>query len=57
MESKEPTNEKIIEAVKSYHGLKVDDNAWQSADVYAYEETTADGYSAQLCLNYLQVIM
>jgi len=45
MESKEPTNEKIIEAVKSYYGLKIDDNAWQSADVYAFEETTADGYS------------
>ena len=45
MESKEPTNEKIIEAVKSYYGLKIDDNAWESADVYAYEETTVDGYS------------
>jgi hypothetical protein len=45
MESKEPTNEKIIEAVKKYYGLKVDDNAWQSADVYAFEETTRDGYS------------
>ena len=28
MESKEPTNEKIIEAVKSYYGLKIDDNAY-----------------------------
>lgn len=45
MESQEPTNEKIIEAVKKYYGLKVDDNAWQSADVYAFEETTRDGYS------------
>ena len=45
MESKEPTNEKIIEAVKSYYGLKVDENAYDSADVYAFEETTADGYS------------
>ncbi len=45
MESKEPSNEKIIEAVKSYYGLKIDDNAYDSADVYAYEETTADGYS------------
>ncbi len=45
MEPKEPTHEKIIEAVKKYYGLKVDDNAWQSADVYAFEETTADGYS------------
>ena len=45
MESKEPTEEKIIEAVKKYYGLKIDDNAWQSADVYAYEETTVDGYS------------
>lgn len=45
MESKEPTNEKIIEAVKSYYGLKIDDNAWSNADVYAYEETTVDGYS------------
>jgi len=45
MESKEPTQEKIIEAVKKYYGLKIDENAYQSADVYAYEETTADGYS------------
>jgi len=45
MESKEPTNEKIIEAVKSYYGLKIDDNAYDNADVYAFEETTADGYS------------
>ena len=45
MESKEPTNEKIIEAVKSYYGLKVDENAYDSADVYAFEETTVDGYS------------
>ena len=45
MESKEPTDEKIIEAVKSYYGLKIDENAYQSADIYAYEETTADGYS------------
>ena len=45
MESKEPTNEKIIEAVKKYYGLTIDDNAYDSADVYAYEETTADGYS------------
>ena len=45
MESKEPTNEKIIEAVKKYYGLIIDDNAYDSADVYAFEETTADGYS------------
>jgi len=45
MEPKEPTQEKMIEAVKSYYGLKIDDNAYDSADVYAYEETTADGYS------------
>ena len=45
MESKEPTQEKIIEAVKKYYGLTIDENAYDSADVYAYEETTADGYS------------
>ena len=45
MESKEPTREKIIEAVKSYYGLKIDENAYTTADVYVYEETTADGYS------------
>jgi len=45
MESKEPTEEKIIEAVKKYYGLKIDDTAWNNADVYAYEETTVDGYS------------
>ena len=51
MESKEPTNEKIIEAVKKYYGLKIDENAYQSADVYAYEETTADGYSVYVVTN------
>ena len=45
MESKEPTDEKIIKAVKSYYGLKIDENAYTNADVYAYEETTVDGYS------------
>jgi len=45
MESKEPTDEKIIEAVKSYYSLKIDENAYNNADIYAYEETTADGYS------------
>ena len=45
MESKEPTQEKIIEALKKYYGLTIDENAYGSADVYAYEETTADGYS------------
>ena len=45
MESKEPTQEKMIKAVKSYYGLKIDENAYNSADVYAYEETTTDGYS------------
>ena len=51
MESKEPTQEKIIEAVKKYHGLKIDENAYGSADVYAYEETTADGYSVYVVTN------
>ena len=45
MQGKEPSNEKIIQAVKNYYGLKIDDNAYQNADVYAYEETTNDGYS------------
>ena len=51
MEPKEPTNEKIIDAVKSYYGLKIDDNAYMNADVYAYEETTADGYSVYVVTN------
>ena len=51
MESKEPTEEKIIEAVKKYYGLKIDENAYQSADIYAYEETTADGYSVYVVTN------
>ena len=51
MESKEPTHEKIIDAVKKYHGIKIDENAYQSADVYAYEETTADGYSVYVVTN------
>ena len=45
MESKEPTHEKMIKAVKSYYGLKIDENAYNNADVYAYEESTNDGYS------------
>ena len=45
MEPKEPTQEKMIDAVKKYYGVKIYDNAYDSADVYAYEETTADGYS------------
>ena len=45
MEPKEPTQEKMIKAVKSYYGLKIDENAYNNADVYAYEETTVDGYS------------
>ena len=51
MEPKEPTNEKIIEAVKKYYGLTIDENAYQSADIYAYEETTADGYSVYVVTN------
>ena len=51
MESKEPTQEKIIEAVKKYYGLTIDENAYQSADIYAYEETTADGYSVYVVTN------
>jgi len=45
MEPKEPTNEKIIDAVKKYYGITIDENAYQNADIYAFEETTADGYS------------
>ena len=45
MEPKEPTKEQMIKAVKSFYGLKIDENAWNNADVYAYEETTVDGYS------------
>ena len=45
MEQKEPSVEKIIEAVKKYYGLKIDENAYQHADIYAYEENTTDGYS------------
>ena len=51
MEPKEPTQEKIIEAVKKYYGLTIDENAYQSADIYAYEETTADGYSVYVVTN------
>jgi hypothetical protein len=56
MESKEPTNEKMIEAVKSYYGLKIDENAYNNADVYAYEETTADGYSVYVVTHDMQSI-
>ena len=45
MEPKEPTHEKMIDAVKKYYGVTIDENAYQNADIYAFEETTADGYS------------
>ena len=45
MQSKQPSEDKMKQAVKSYYGLKIDENAYSSADVYAYEESTADGYS------------
>jgi len=45
MEPKEPTQEKMIDAVKKYYGITIDENAYQNADIYAFEETTADGYS------------
>ena len=45
MEPKEPTHEKMIDAVKKYYGITIDENAYNSADIYAFEETTADGYS------------
>ena len=51
MEPKEPTEEKIIDAVKKYYGLTIDENAYQSADIYAYEETTVDGYSVYVVTN------
>ena len=59
MQSKQPSEEKMIEAVKTYYGLKIDENAYQSADVYAYEENTSDGYSVyvvthdmnRICIN------
>ena len=51
MESKEPTQEKIIDAVKKYYGITIDENAYQNADIYAFEETTADGYSVYVVTN------
>ena len=45
MQSKQPSDDKMKQAVKSYYGLKIDENAWNTADVYAYEENTVDGYS------------
>ena len=59
MQSKQPSEEKMIQAVKSYYGLKIDENAWNNADVYAYEENTVDGYSVyvvthdmnRICIN------
>ena len=45
MQSKQPSEDKMKQAVKSYYGLKIDEDAYGYADVYAYEETTADGYS------------
>ena len=54
MKSKQPSEDKMREAVKSYYGLKIDDNAYNNADVYAYEETTADGYSLYVVTHDMQ---
>ena len=51
MEPKEPTHEKMIDAVKKYHGIEIDENAYNNADIYAYEETTVDGYSVWVVTN------
>ena len=51
MESKEPSEEKMIEAVKKYYGLKIDGGSSAKGDVYAYEATTADGYSVNVVSN------
>jgi len=56
MEPKEPTQEKMIEAVKKYYGLTIDENAYNNADVYAYEETTVDGYSVWVVTNDMRSI-
>jgi hypothetical protein len=56
MEPKEPTHEKMIDAVKKYYGLEIDENAYNNADVYAYEETTVDGYSVWVVTNDMRSI-
>jgi len=56
MEPKEPTHEKMIDAVKKYYGIKIDENAYQNADIYAFEETTADGYSVYVVTHDMESI-
>ena len=51
MESKEPSEEKMIEAVKKYYSLKIDGGSSAKGDIYAYEATTADGYSVYVVLD------
>ena len=33
MEPKEQTHEKMIDAVKKYYGITIDENAYQNADI------------------------
>ena len=56
MNAKQPSEEKMKKAVKSYYGLTIDENAWNNADVYAYEESTNDGYTVYVVTHDMRIV-
>ena len=40
----EPSKETMIKVVKEHFNFRIDENAYSTADIYAYTESTADGY-------------
>jgi len=47
----EPSPETIIKVVKEHFNFRIDENAYSTADIYAYTESTADGYEVYVVTN------
>jgi len=47
----EPSQETIIKVVKEHFNFRIDDNAYNSYDIAAYTESTADGYEVYVVTN------
>ena len=47
----EPSQETIIKVVKEHFNFTIDDNAYNSYDIAAYTESTADGYEVYVVTN------
>ena len=52
----EPSQETIIKVVKEHFNFRIDDNAYNSYDIAAYTESTADGYEVYVVTNDMQSI-